>query len=101
MASNSREKISLHIISLDDEKTARSILWKMNHSTAVHQALRRKFFRQVARSAKLQHVILEILCNHGNVRKTLLLGVAGNPTLKRELLKVAGAVSEDRLSGRN
>ncbi|MCU1298691.1 MAG: hypothetical protein JWO91_2969 [Acidobacteriaceae bacterium] len=89
MASNSRKKV-LPIISLDDEETARSIFRKLNHTSAAYKVLRRKVFEQVARNAKLQQLILEVLSSHIGLQKKILLGVAENPTLRRELLKIAG-----------
>jgi hypothetical protein len=88
MTSNSLKV--LPIISLDDEDTARSIFRKISHTTAAHKVLCRKVFEQVARNAKLQQLILEVLSSHVGVQRKILLGVAENPTLKRELLKIAG-----------
>jgi hypothetical protein len=89
MTSNSRTKV-LPVISLDDEETARSIFRKISGTTPAHRVLCRKVFEQVARNVKLQQLILEVISSHVGVQKKILLGVAEDPTLKRELLKIAG-----------
>lgn len=77
------------IISLNDVRTVRSIFRQIAHTAITHQDLRRKIFREIARSPKLQHMILEVLSRHAEAQKNVLQQLAKSPQLKRKLFVIA------------
>jgi hypothetical protein len=85
------------VISFNDKKVVNSIFHDIAHSTAAHQDLRRQIFRQVAKSAKLQHMLLDVLSRHPELQTSVLRELAKNPGLKRKLVVVAH--EEKKLQG--
>lgn len=77
------------VVSLNDERTIASIFRKIGHSTAMHQDVRRQVFRQIAKSAKLQHMILDVLAEHPKAQKAVLRELVNVDQLKRKFVVIA------------
>ncbi|HZW78972.1 MAG TPA: hypothetical protein VFF50_00755 [Candidatus Deferrimicrobiaceae bacterium] len=85
----SSHETRVSIISLDDDQIVRSIFKGIQHSTAAHQDLRRHIFRHIAKSPKLQHMLLDVLSGHPDAQRALLQELGKNPQLKRKIVVVA------------
>ena len=77
------------VVSLNDEQTIGWIFREIGHSTAMHQDVRRQVFRQVAKSAKLQHMILDVLAKDPKAQKAILRELAKVDQLKRKFVVIA------------
>lgn len=77
------------VVSLNDERTIVSIFRKIGHSTAMHEDVRRQVFRHVAKSAKLQHMILDALAKDPQAQKAVLRELAKVDQLKRKFVVIA------------
>ena len=77
------------VVSLNDERIIRSIFREIGHSTAMHQDVRRQVFRQVAKSAKLQHMILDVLAKDPKAQKAVLRELVKVDQLKRKFVVIA------------
>lgn len=77
------------VVSLNDERTIGSIFRKIGHSTAMHQDVRRQVFRQVAKSAKLQYMILDVLAKDPKALKAVLGELVKVDQLKRKFVVIA------------
>jgi hypothetical protein len=87
--SSTARRPTLSVISLADKQIVRSIFRTISHATGAHQDLRRKMFGEIAKSPKLQHMILEVLAKHPDVQTNLLQELATTPRLKRKFLGLA------------
>jgi hypothetical protein len=86
---NQASQTRVSVVSLDDRKIVDAIFREIQHTTATHRDLRRQIFRQVAKSAKLQHMLLDLLSKDAEVQKAVLQELAKNAQLKRKFVVVA------------
>ena len=77
------------VVSLEDERVIASMFRDIRHSTAMHTDLRCQIFRQVAKSAKLQHMLLDVLSKDHKARKAFLRELAKVAPLKRKFVVIA------------
>jgi hypothetical protein len=82
-------RAGVSIISLNDHGIVRSIFKEIGHTTEAHQELRRQIFRQVAKSTKLQHMVLEMFSENSEAQKSLLQELAKNSQLRRKFFVAA------------
>lgn len=67
----------------------RSIFKTIGHTTAAHQDLRRKVFRQIVENPKLQHMMLRVLAKHPEAQRDILRELAKSAQLKRLFFMIA------------
>ena len=77
------------VISLNDKRIVGTIFKGIRHSSVATEDLRRYVFREVAKSAKLQLMFLDVLSKHPDRETAVLHELAKNPQLKRKLVVVA------------
>jgi hypothetical protein len=83
-----REK-RVSVVSLDDQRIVGSIFEALCHSSTTHQDLRRQIFRHMAKSTKLQRMLLGVVSEHPDIQRAVVQELAKNPQLKRKLVVVA------------
>jgi hypothetical protein len=77
------------VVSLNDERTISSIFREIGHTTVMHQDVRRQVFRQVAKSAKLQRMFLDVLAKDPKAQKAVLRELVKVDQLKRKFVVIA------------
>jgi hypothetical protein len=79
------------VISLGDPLTIRRMFRKLGHTSRDRKKLRSDIFGQVARSAKLQHRILEALAKHPETQRDVVMELTSDSRFLRRLLVLAGS----------
>jgi hypothetical protein len=82
------------VISLNDQRILHVIFEAIAHASPAHQDLRRKIFRAIAKNAKLQDIILNVLSQHPEGQQDLLQELAKSPQLRRKFFMI----TEDKKS---
>lgn len=86
---NQASETRVSVVSLDDQEIVEAIFTAIQHTTASHRDLRRQIFRQVAKSTKLQHMLLDVLAKDAEAQKAILQELAKNAQLKRKFVVAA------------
>src|ERR1700720_19421 len=68
------------VVSLDDKRIVRLIFTKIGSTPPRYQELRRKVFRQIAKSTNLQRLMLDVLSKRPEAQKGVLDELAKNPS---------------------
>ena len=92
--------ICISVISLNDQRVIASIFGQIRDPIGAHQALRRQVFRQVARSTKLQHMLLDVISKHPEAQRMVLQELAKHPQLKCKFVVVAHEQKKSQVTSR-
>ena len=84
------------VVSLDDKRIVRLIFTKIGSTPPAYEELRRKVFRQIAKSTNLQRLVLDVLSKRPEAQNGILHELAKNPQLKRKFIVVAHEESKTR-----
>lgn len=83
------ERSHVSVISLDDRRSIRAVFRKLSDPCSMDQNLRGRVFREIAKNAKLQAIVLDALAHDAELQKELLREMAKISPLRRELFAVA------------
>lgn len=79
----------ISVISLDDKQVVRSVFRSIGHTSPTNPDLRDKMFREIAKSTKLQHVILKALSRNFTAQKDILQELIRKPQLRGRFFVLA------------
>ena len=94
-SSNQPSPLAHHfeIVSLDEPVTIRLLCSQLSHSKKSALTLRNAVFRRVARSPRLQHLILGALAEHPEKVRELIIELARDAQFCRKLILFTGSMA--------